>query len=72
MRTEPAPVLKSAVSEYPVTDREGRDATADRLDVSRKLIPEDRHPWSEKPGEEPHDEGLARRKPQSVRFTVVA
>jgi hypothetical protein len=68
MGTEPAP----AEPEHPVADLEGGDPTADPLDDSRKLTPENRHPWSEQPGEEPIDKGLAARKAQSVRFTVVA
>jgi hypothetical protein len=38
-------------SEYSVTDLEGSDTTADRLDDSGKLIPEDRHLWPDQPGE---------------------
>jgi len=56
MRTERA----LGVSEYPVADLEGRDATADRLHFSRKLIPEDGHPWPDEPRQESHDEGLGR------------
>jgi hypothetical protein len=56
MRTEPVP----AEAEHPLADLEGRDATADRLDLSRELVPEDRHPWPEKPVEEAIDEGLGR------------
>jgi hypothetical protein len=60
MGTEPAPVLQSAVAEHPVADRQGRDATADRLDLAGKLIAQDRHLRPDQPGEQPHDEGLAR------------
>ena len=60
------------VSEHPVADLEGRDTAADRLDLSRKLGPEDRRSWPDEPGEESQDEGFAPWTPQSVRFTVVA
>jgi hypothetical protein len=54
--TEPGPV----VAEHPVADLKERDTTADRLDCSCELVPEDGHPWSEKPGEESINEGLGR------------
>jgi hypothetical protein len=47
MGAEPGPV----VAEHPIADLEGRDAAADRLDLSGKFIPEDGHPWSCEPGE---------------------
>src|SRR5215207_3782065 len=56
VRAEPGPV----VAEHPVADLKGGDATADRLDFSGEFIPEDGHPWSCEPGEEPIDEGLGR------------
>jgi hypothetical protein len=72
MRTEPAPVSKSAVSEHPVTDLERRDATADHLDFSGELTPENRHLGLLSPVKSLVKKGVPARKPQSVRFTVVA
>jgi hypothetical protein len=46
--------------EYPVADRDRCDTGADRLDFSGELVPQDRPPWLDKPGEESREEGLAR------------
>ena len=46
--------------EYPVAGHERCDTVADRLDFPGKLVPQDRPPWLDKPGEEPREEGLAR------------
>ena len=88
MRTK----LISAVSEHPVANLEGRDTTADRFDLSRKLVSQDLRLRPDNPvknaaplASEPLTwaaenaevanllmKGLPDRKPQSVRFTVVA
>lgn len=44
--------------EDPVSDREGRDAPADRFHHARKLRAQDRDPGPGQPGEDPDDEGL--------------
>ena len=43
-----------------------------RLDLTGELGAEDRPPRSPEPQEQPVIHGLAARRPQSVRFTVVA
>ena len=68
MRTEPP----LAEAEHLLADREGCDATADRLDDSRELAPEDRRLRLGNPLKKRLTNGFADRKAKSVRFTVVA
>jgi hypothetical protein len=68
MSTERGP----AISEHAVADLEGGDAAADRLDFSRKLFPRTVTRGLRSPVKNRTKKGLAARKPQSVRFTVVA
>jgi hypothetical protein len=58
MSTERA--AESDEPEHSVADLEGRDVTADSLDSSRKLVPNDRPPWPDEPGEESREEGFTR------------
>src|SRR5215212_9661414 len=46
------------VSEHLLANRERCDATADGLDHSGVLAPQDSRPWPDEPGEQSHEEGL--------------
>jgi hypothetical protein len=58
--------------EYPVTGREKCDTVADRLDFPGKLVPRTVPRGLTSPVKNLEKKGLPERKPQSVRFTVVA
>jgi hypothetical protein len=66
--TEPVPVEP----EHPLTDLEGPDAAADRLDLSGELVAQILTLGRRSPVKNLQMKGLAARSPQSVRFTVVA
>lgn len=70
MSTERA--AESDESEHSVADLEGHDVTADRLDSSRKLVPMTVPLGLTGPVKNLEKKGLPDRKPQYVRFTVVA